>query len=72
MVRATIPVADIPSFLGHPFEAVARALPEQGLRPVGPPYDTMVETYNAMGEWITGQRLVPREGMWETAAQVPA
>ena len=29
------------------------------------PYDTMVETYNELGQWIAGVGVVPQPGMWE-------
>jgi effector-binding domain-containing protein len=38
VVRSTIAVAEIPRFLGHAYEAVARVLASQGITPVGEPF----------------------------------
>ena len=38
VVRATIPVAEIPTFLGHAYAAVIQALNSQGMTPVGEPF----------------------------------
>lgn len=38
VVRATIPVAEIPAFLGRAYEQVMQALRAQGGAPVGPPF----------------------------------
>ena len=114
VVRSTIPVSDIPEFLGRAYEAVMRVLASQGIAPVGEPfayylgppkttveleagfpiaipcapagevvagelpsgtiasathvgpYETMVDTYAHLTDWITAQGLVPGGTMWET------
>lgn len=38
VVRATIPVSEIPSFLGHAYETVLRVLASQGIAPSGEPF----------------------------------
>jgi effector-binding domain-containing protein len=38
VAHATIPVAEIPTFLGHAYEAVIQALNSQGMTPVGEPF----------------------------------
>ena len=38
VLRATIPVGEIPKFLGHAYEAVIQAITAQGLTPVGEPF----------------------------------
>jgi effector-binding domain-containing protein len=38
VVRTIIPVAEIPRFLGHAYEAIMRALAEEGIEPAGPPF----------------------------------
>jgi effector-binding domain-containing protein len=30
------------------------------------PYDTIVETYDAMGDWMKSRNLIPANHMWET------
>ena len=120
VVRATIPIGEIPKFLGHAYEAVMQAMNAQGLTPVGEPfayylgaptttveleagfpiiapcaptgevtpselpggtlafavhvgpYETMVETYNRLMNWMTAQGLVAGEGMWENYLSDPS
>jgi effector-binding domain-containing protein len=38
VVRSTIPVTEIPKFLGHAYEAVMQAISTQGITPVGEPF----------------------------------
>ena len=38
VVRATIPISEIPTFIGHAYEAVIHALNSQGMTPVGAPF----------------------------------
>ncbi len=38
VVRATIPVSDIPAFLGRAYQSVVQVLEAQGIAPVGEPF----------------------------------
>jgi effector-binding domain-containing protein len=113
VVRATIPVSQIPAFLGRAYVEVMQALRVHGIAPAGPPfayylgmptatvemeagfpvatpcgeygdvvpselpggsiastmhvgpYERMVETYNALMQWMTEHELAPGQSMWE-------